>query len=131
VSPIPLVFGDQARHVADLIRQFRERDAARVEGAVYDSRGAHGEDPLCCPSRASDAELHGLPPHVISVNELDPLRDEGIAYQRRLVANGVSSLGRTVNGTVHGAEVFFPGAIPDISAATIRDIHAFATAATQ
>lgn len=28
---IPLVFGDQARHVADLIRQFRERDAARVE----------------------------------------------------------------------------------------------------
>ena len=102
-----------------------------VMGAVYDSHGEHGEDPLCWPSRASDAELRGLPPHVISVNELDPLRDEGIAYQRRLVASGVSAVGRTVNGTVHGAEVFFPGAIPDISAATIRDIHGFATAVTQ
>jgi acetyl esterase len=102
-------------------------DLLAVMGAVYDSGGRHAEDPLCWPSRASDGELRALPPHVISVNELDPLRDEGIAYQRRLVANGVSAVGRTVNGTVHGAEVFFPGAIPDICAATVRDIHAFAT----
>jgi acetyl esterase len=97
-----------------------------VMGAVYDSGGASAEDPLCWPSRASDAELAGLPPHVISVNELDPLRDEGLAYQRRLVENGVSAVGRTVSGTVHGAEVFFPAAIGDVRAATIRDIYGFA-----
>ena len=63
--------------------------------------GAHADDPLCWPHRA-DSELRGLPPHMLSVNELDPLRDEGLAYQRRLVANGVSAVGRTVSGTVHG-----------------------------
>ena len=97
-----------------------------VMGAVYDSSGETAEDPLCWPSRASGDDLTGLPPHVISVNELDPLRDEGIAYQRRLVERGVSAVGRTVNGTVHGAEVFLAAAHPDVSAATIRDIHGFA-----
>ena len=29
---------------------------------------------------ATDDELADLPPHVISVNELDPLRDEGEHY---------------------------------------------------
>ena len=97
-----------------------------VMGAVYDGGGASTADPLCWPSRAAAGDLAGLPPHVISVNELDPLRDEGIAYQRRLVANGVSAIGRVVSGTVHGAEVFFAASIPDISAATVRDIHFFA-----
>ncbi|MDT7748885.1 MAG: acetyl esterase [Pseudonocardiales bacterium] len=95
-------------------------------GALYDPDGAHAGDATCWPARASDAELTGLPPHVISVNELDPLRDEGLAYQRRLVANGVSAVGRTVNGTVHGGDVFFRAAMPDVYAATIRDIHSFA-----
>ena len=97
-----------------------------VMGAAYDPGGEAAEDSLCWPARAPDDQLRGLPPHVISVNEFDPLRDEGLAYQRRLVANGVSAIGRTVNGTVHGAEVFLPGAIPDVCAATVRDIHGFA-----
>jgi acetyl esterase/lipase len=97
-----------------------------VMGAIYDSGGANADDPLCWAARATDDELVGLPPHVISVNELDPLRDEGLAYQRRLVANGVSAVGRTVNGTVHGGDVFFRAALPDVYAATIRDIHGFA-----
>jgi acetyl esterase/lipase len=95
-------------------------------GAVYDPLGAHADDPLCWPHRA-DTELHGLPPHVLSVNELDPLRDEGLAYQRRLVANGVSAVGRTVSGTVHGGDMYFRAAMPDVYAATIRDIHGFAS----
>ena len=37
---------------------------------------------------ASASDLTGLPPHVISVNELDPLRDEGLAYYRKLLAAG-------------------------------------------
>lgn len=97
-----------------------------IMGAMYDPDGAHGDDATCWPARASDAELTGLPPHVVSVNELDPLRDEGLTYQRRLVANGVSAVGRTVNGTVHGGDVFFRVAMPDVYAATIRDISGFA-----
>jgi acetyl esterase/lipase len=96
-----------------------------IMGAVYDPLGAHADDPLCWPYRA-DAELRGLPPHVVSVNELDPLRDEGLAYQRRLVANGVSAVGRIVSGTVHGGDMYFRAAMPDVYAATIRDIHGFA-----
>jgi acetyl esterase len=97
-----------------------------IMGALYDPAGAHAGEPTCWPSRASDTDLAGLPPHVISVNELDPLRDEGLAYQRRLVTAGVSAVGRTVNGTVHSADVFFRKAIPDVYAATIRDISGFA-----
>src|SRR4029077_6896392 len=85
-----------------------------VMGAVYDPEGASAEDPLCWPSRAGDQDVKGLPPHVISVNELAPTRDEGLAYQRQLVRNGVSAVGRTVNGTVHGGDIFFRAALPDV-----------------
>jgi acetyl esterase len=97
-----------------------------VMGAMYEWGGADADDPLCFPARATDDDLAGLPPHVISVNELDPLRDEGLAYQRRLVKNGVSAVGRIVVGTVHGGDVFFRAALPEVYAATIRDIHGFA-----
>jgi acetyl esterase len=97
-----------------------------IMGAVYDPLGDHRDDPLCWPYRA-DTDLQGLPPHVISVNELDPLRDEGLVHQRRLVANGVSAVGRTVNGTVHGGDMYFRAAMPDVYAATVRDIHGFAS----
>ena len=98
-----------------------------IMGALYDPAGAHADEPACWPSRASHTDLAGLPPHVISVNELDPLRDEGLAYQRQLVRAGVSAVGRTVNGTVHSADVFFRKAIPDVYAATVRDVCGFAT----
>jgi len=93
---------------------------------LYDPLAAHAADALCWPHRGSDAELTGLPPHVISVNELDPLRDEGLSYQRRLVRNGVSAVGRVVAGTVHAGDVFFRAALPDVYAATVRDICGFA-----
>ena len=97
-----------------------------VMGTLYDPLAAHDADALCWPHRGSDAELVGLPPHVISVNELDPLRDEGLSYQRRLVRNGVSAVGRVVAGTVHTGDVFFRAATPDVYAATVRDICGFA-----
>ena len=97
-----------------------------IMGAVYDPLGAHADDPLCWPYRAN-SDLQGLPPHVLSVNELDPLRDEGLAYQRRLVANGVNAVARTVKGTVHGGDMYFRAAMPEVYAATVRDIHGFAS----
>jgi acetyl esterase len=99
-----------------------------VMGTLYDPLATHSDDALCWPQRASDADLAGLPAHVISVNELDPLRDEGLSYQRRLLRNGVSAVGRMVAGTVHAGDVFFAAAMPDVYAATIRDVRGFAGA---
>ena len=99
-----------------------------ILASVYDPSGDHVRDPLCWPYHATPADLEGLPPHVISVNELDPLRDEGLAYYRTLLKAGVSAVSRTVNGTCHAGDVLFRGAMPDVYAATIRDIKGFADA---
>jgi len=101
-------------------------DSMPVLASVYDPGGANIDDPTCWPLRATDADLAGMPPHVISVNELDPLRDEGIEYYRRLRDAGTSAVGRMVLGTVHGSDVFCRAAMPDVYAATIRDVNGFA-----
>jgi acetyl esterase/lipase len=97
-----------------------------ITAAAYDVDHKNSANPLCWPYRATPDDLRGLPPHVISVNELDPLRDEGLAYYHSLLRAGVSAYGRTVNGTIHAADVLFPKAIPEVYAATIRDIKGFA-----
>jgi acetyl esterase len=84
------------------------------------------EDPLAWPGFATTDDVAGFPPTAISVNECDPLRDEGIAFYRMLLAAGVSARGRTVLGTMHGTEVF-PPLCPDVSHSTAADIAAFAT----
>ena len=43
------------------------------------------EDPLAWPLFASEEDVAGFPATVISVNECDPLRDEGIAFYRLLL----------------------------------------------
>jgi acetyl esterase/lipase len=93
---------------------------------VYDPSGEHATDPLAWPLHAGVDDLAGLPPHVISVNQLDPLRDEGLAYAGKLLAAGVPVVSRTVNGTCHAGDVIFAGAMPDVYRATIRDIKGFA-----
>jgi acetyl esterase/lipase len=93
---------------------------------VYDPDGEHTTDALAWPYHATLEELAGLPPHVISVNQLDPLRDEGLAYYRRLAGAGVSVVCRTVNGTCHAGDLIFQAAMPDVYAATIRDVSGFA-----
>jgi acetyl esterase/lipase len=93
---------------------------------LYDPTGEHAADPLAWPLHASVDDLAGLPPHVISVNELDPLRDEGLAFFRKLLAAGVTATGRTVNGTCHAGDLIFGAVMPDVYAATIRDVSGFA-----
>jgi acetyl esterase len=100
-------------------------DACAVLARVYDPEGAHATDPLCWPYHATTDDLADLPPHVISVNEIDPLRDEGLAYHRKLVAAGVDARVRTVPGACHAADLMFRGAAPDMYAATVSDVHDF------
>lgn len=97
-----------------------------VLARVYDPDGRHASEPTCWPASATDEDLRGLPPHVISVNELDPLRDEGLAYYRRLCRSGVSAVGRIVAGTCHGGDVLLGGALPDVHGASVRDVSGFA-----
>lgn len=97
-----------------------------VAAYVYDPGSEHTTDPLCWPYHATVDELAGLPPHLISVNELDPLRDEGVAYYHKLNRAGVTATLRTVTGACHAADIMLPGHMPDAYEATITSIHDFA-----
>jgi acetyl esterase len=101
-------------------------DLHNNNGAMgYGIEAFENKDPLAWPAFASDAELQGLPPTVISVNECDPLRDEGIVFYRRLLQANVAARCRQVMGTIHGTEIFAI-ACPDISRDTARDMAGFA-----
>ena len=82
------------------------------------------KNPLAWPSFATTADLEGLPPTLISVNECDPLRDEGIEFYRMLLEAGVPAQCRQVMGTSHGTEIFAV-TCPDISRETAASIAHF------
>ena len=85
-------------------------------------------NPLAWPGFATEDDVRGLVPTVISVNECDPLRDEGINFYRLLLRAGVAARCRQVMGTIHGTEIL-PIMCPDISLDTARSIADFARTA--
>ena len=99
---------------------------------LHNNRGTVGygieafteRNPLAWPSFATVEDVQGFPPTVISVNECDPLRDEGINFYRLLLSAGVPARCRQVMGTSHGTEIFTI-ACPEISRDTARDLAAF------
>jgi len=62
------------------------------------------------PGRATVDELRGLPPTYIDVGELDPFRDEDIAYAMRLAEAGVACELHVTPGAFHGSEMAVPDA---------------------
>jgi len=129
----PYISGQYATQPAELAT-LRSNDGYMLDQAmmaalakVYDPNDEHGANPLAWPLHATPDDLSGLPPHVISVNELDPLQDEGLAYYRKLLAAGVSAVGRTVHGTPHAGDGTFPDITPDIYEETVNSIRGFAT----
>ena len=128
----PYISGAYADPPDDL-PSLRENDGLLVSvgllGAMakaYTPEDRDRTNPLAWPHHATTEDLAGLPPHVISVNELDPLRDEGLAYFRRLLAAGVPARARTLHGTVHAAENNYFAVIPDVARAPLADIAWFA-----
>jgi len=99
---------------------------------LHDNRGRVGygleayeaRNPLAWPSFATEDDVRGLVPTVVSVNECDPLRDEGIEFYRLLLRAGVPARCRQVMGTIHGTEIFSI-ACPDISRETAASIAQF------
>ena len=82
------------------------------------------ENPLAWPGLASEDDVRGQVPTVISVNHCDPLRDEGINFYRLLLRAEVPARCRQVMGTIHGTEIF-PIACPEISRDTAVSIADF------
>lgn len=68
--------------------------------AVYVPNRSDRLDPMAAPMQAGD--LRGLPPAFIAVAENDPLRDDGIAYAKRLHEAGVPVELHAGAGLVHG-----------------------------
>ena len=97
-----------------------------IVASLDDPDGLHPHDPLRWPYWATPADLAGLPPHVVCVNELDIFRDEGIAFYRNLARAGVRATCRNVMGACHGAEIMFRRAMPDLYLSTVHDVHRFA-----
>jgi acetyl esterase/lipase len=103
---------------------------------LQNNRGAMGYgidafeagDPLAWPLFATEDDVRDLVPTVISVNECDPLRDEGIEFYRLLLRAGVPARCRQVMGTIHGTEIFSI-ACPDVSYETAASIAQFCRSA--
>jgi acetyl esterase/lipase len=103
---------------------------------LHNNRGAVGYgieelelgNPLAWPGFATEEDVRGLVPTIISVNECDPLRDEGVNFYRLLNRAGVPARCRQVMGSIHGTEVM-PMVCPDISRETASSIAHFARTA--
>jgi len=91
----------------------------------YGIEALENRDPLAWPGFATKEDVAGFPPTVISVNECDPLHDEGVAFFRLLLSAGVAARGRDVLGTMHGTEATI-ALCPDVTRATAKDLAAFA-----
>lgn len=96
-------------------------------GAVaYGIEHLEAENALAWPAFATVDDVAGLPRTFISVNEADPLRDEGVEFYRLLLEAGVAAQCRIVMGTSHGMDVF-TAVLPDVSRETAASIARFAS----
>mmetsp|Transcript_14256 Transcript_14256/g.23599 ORF Transcript_14256/g.23599 Transcript_14256/m.23599 type:complete len:241 (-) Transcript_14256:1127-1849(-) len=134
----PYIFGDYDYHAkkeGEYPHSLRENDGLLLPRCEEMSIMSHlylpegkimSQHPLAWPYHATLQDLNGLPPHVISVNQLDPCRDEGLEYGEKLKQAGVEVRSRVVEGTCHAGELLFMKYIPDIFAATLEDVNDFA-----
>lgn len=131
-AQVPFIYGGYDTPHPDLVSlvenegYFLGPTVMTLMAALYDPAGEHRTDPLAWPFHVDVAELEGLPPHVITTDELDPLRDEGRAYLRKLRAAGVSASGHTYHGVGHAGEQIAAVAVPELFSRALRDVADFA-----
>ncbi|EMC92416.1 hypothetical protein BAUCODRAFT_569828 [Baudoinia panamericana UAMH 10762] len=97
-----------------------------ISGHYYTPTDESKVDPLAWPHYATEKDLKGLPPHHIAVDELDPLRDEGMAYARKLDAAGVKVTAHMNLGIGHGCDIMFRQTLPDHFDTAVDSVVAFA-----
>ena len=80
-------------------------DAIRKMMQLYIPADTDPYDPRLYPGRAPD--LSGMPPAVIVTAELDPLRDDGECFARRLKESGCNAELIRMNGMMHGFALYW------------------------
>lgn len=98
---------DDHAHAPILTREDIRAFLGHYLGGSPEALLAH--DPLVSPLHAED--LAGLPPALVQTADLDPLRDEGIAYAQRLTEAGVDVQLTNYPRAPHGFHSF-PGGSP-------------------
>jgi len=122
-------------YIAGTWPQDRLPSSSENEGifiSVHGNRGAmsygiaefEAQNPLAWPLFATEADVTGLVPTYIVVNECDPLRDEGIEFFRLLLRAGVKAQCRQVMGTPHAGDIMVAIA-PDLARETAASIARF------
>ena len=92
------------------------------EHAVGYGLGAYRRrNPLAWFQFATRDDLRGMAPVVLSLDECDPLRDEGVALYRRMLAAGVRARATIRCGCVHGGGQM-AAAVPDLSLGVAKEI---------
>lgn len=102
-----------------------ERDDLRWCWDHYLRRDEDADNPYASPLRC--ASLEGLPPALVVTAELDPLRDQGEAYARRLREAGVPTTLTRYPGMVHSF-VDFEGSLDAAAEALDQSAHALQAA---
>ncbi|TKA72552.1 hypothetical protein B0A55_07755 [Friedmanniomyces simplex] len=94
-------------------------------GHYYTPNEKDSTKPLAWPYHANEEDVKRLPPHYLAMDELDPLRDEGMAYYHKLSAAGVTVAAHVNLGVAHGSWGIFGQAIPEMFQAAVDSILYF------
>ncbi|KAK5988199.1 Carboxylesterase NlhH [Cladobotryum mycophilum] len=97
----------------------------RIFAKLYDPTGENAKNHLAWPYWATEEELKGLPPHLITTSELDPLKDEGNAFARRLLRAGVPTVAKMNIGMIHAGEIVFRNNVPDVFLEYVSSVKGF------
>jgi acetyl esterase len=97
---------DATAEHSESLRRFKDGPYGSADGLAWfwNSYLAAGESRaqiLVSPLQATLAELEGLPPALVVVDENDVLRDQGEAYADKLRDAGVPTTSVRFNGTIH------------------------------
>jgi len=96
------VAGSSAQENAGILMDTRSNYGAMA----YGINELHNRNPLAWPGFMKEYDVAGFPPVWITVNECDPLRDDGINFYRLLLSARVNARCKQVMGTVHATEIY-------------------------